>query len=344
MEFKYILGVDMSKQWFHFCLMNDQMELIWQGQVDNHPDKIFEFIAQLCDRLKIKQIDSLVLCMEHTGIYIQHLVRCWLGKGGRLSVIPAAKVTQYLAGQRGFEEKQDHIDAHRLAEYAFRFRDKLQEWQLKSHTLEQLQRFQRQRERLIKAINLLQVPIEESLNFDSAQLSDQLQANQAESIAALKKDLKNLEAMLDQVIEQDPYLQQLFELIDSVEGVGSVIAREIIISTEAFTKFSPDQAKSYARYAGVVPLAWESGTSVKKRKKTSNRANLKIKSLLTIGAISLISTKQELGLYYHRKRQQGKAHLAVINAMRNKMILRIFAVVKNQLMYQKNLNLCLDNP
>lgn len=344
MEFKYILGVDISKQWFHFCLTDHQMNPIREGQVTNHPDKIFDFISQLRKQLKLQQLDELILCMEHTGVYIQHLVRCWLSKGGRLSVIPATKVTEHLAGKQGWQEKDDSIDARRLAEYGIRYKDKLQAWQLKSEVLEKLQRFHRQRERLIKAINLLSVPVKESIEFDTAHIAAQLQANQADSVRALKSDLKKIETALSQVIDQEPYLRQLFDLIHSVEGVGPVIAREIIISTQAFTKFSPSEAKRYARYAGAVPLKWTSGSSVKKRTKTPKRANLKIKSLLTLGALSLIPTKLELGVYYHRKRGQGKPHLSVINAMRNKIILRIFAVVRNQVMYQKNINLCLDNP
>jgi len=59
-----------------------------------------------------------------------------------------------------------------------------------------------------------------------------------------------------------------------------------------------------------------------------------------MAATSLIGTKDELAQYYERKISEGKPHFLVINAMRNKLILRIFAVVRNQLMYQKNLNIC----
>ncbi len=63
-----------------------------------------------------------------------------------------------------------------------------------------------------------------------------------------------------------------------------------------------------------------------------------------MGATSLIGTKSELAIYYNRKIKEGKAHFSVINAIRNKMILRIFAVVRNQTTYQKNINLCLVKP
>lgn len=344
MEFKFILGVDMSKEWFHFCLQDRNFTILWEDQVANQPDTIFDFISRLLKQPEIQQLDELLLCLEHTGIYVQHLVRCWLSKGGRLSLIPATKVSQQLAGVQGWSEKLDFLDARRLAEYGLRFADKLELWQLKSEVLEKLQRLHRQRERLLKVINILQVPVQESLEFDTVAISAELQANQADSIQALKRDLKKVEARMTQLIEQDEYLATLFELITSVEGVGPVTAREILVSTEAFTKFTPQEAKRYARFVGAIPMEWESGSSVKKRKKTPKRSNQKVKSLLTTGAVSLLQTSGELAQYYHRKRQEGKAHLSVINAMRNKIILRVFAVVRNQVMYEKNLNFCLVNP
>ena len=56
----------------------------------------------------------------------------------------------------------------------------------------------------------------------------------------------------------------------------------------------------------------------------------------------MAATNGELGIYYQRKRAEGKPFLSVINALRNKIILRVFAVVRNQVMYEKNLNICLD--
>ncbi|MEO1436751.1 MAG: transposase, partial [Bacteroidota bacterium] len=125
---------------------------------------------------------------------------------------------------------------------------------------------------------------------------------------------------------------------------GPVIAREMIIATQGFSKFKPNQAKQFARYAGVAPLEWSSGSSLKKRKRTSKKAYKHLKPLLSSGARSLIKTSGQLAQYYHRKRAEGKDYLWVINAMRNKMILRVFAVVRNQTMYQKNLNLNLAKP
>ena len=41
-------------------------------------------------------------------------------------------------------------------------------------------------------------------------------------------------------------------------------------------------------------------------------------------------------VYYKRKVAEGKNKMSVLNAVRNKLIRRIFACVKNKRMYQKD--------
>ncbi|PZF71126.1 IS110 family transposase, partial [Taibaiella soli] len=40
--------------------------------------------------------------------------------------------------------------------------------------------------------------------------------------------------------------------------------------------------------------------------------------------------------YYERKKAEGKHDLTIINAIRNKMVLRVVAVIKNQRKYVNN--------
>lgn len=333
MEFTYVLGVDISKDWFHVCLMDKQFGIICEQQVVNRTDDIMVFISELLEEHRIAEISSVFMCMEHTGLYIQNLIRSWMSKGGRLAVIPANKITERLAGAQGWVGKTDFLDARRIAEYGLRFSDKLECYKLKSHTVELLQRLQRQRVRLLTALNMLKVPVAESENFDSARIVDQIQQNQAGSVEALEEDLSKIDKLLKSTIEADPYLNRIFDQITSVAGVGPITATEIIVATEGFTKFSPDQPKKFSRYSGVIPIEHNSGKSIRKRPSNTKKANNNVKSLLTMGAMSLTKTKGELGQYYQRKRLEGKHHLSVINAMRNKLILRIFAVVRNDSMY-----------
>lgn len=345
MHFNFIIGIDMSKEWFHFCLKNHQNTILWEGEIDNNPEAIFSFLSKLAKQQDITQsktpLSKVVMIMEHTGVYVNHLVNAYLSKGGSLSLVHANKVSNLLGGTQKFDEKTDQIDARRLAEYGIRYSDKIQLWTPKEHTLTKLQALERQRSRTQDAINKLEVPLNESKRFDSADVSEMLAENQKVATDALKELLKNIERQILDLIKSEPHLKQLFKLITSVPGVGPVIATEMIIATSAFEDFKPDQAKQFARYAGVTPKSFRSG-KMKRKDRTTKRGNKKIKSLLTLGAMALInSNKTELGFYYRTKINQGKKHLSVINAMRNKIILRIFAVVRNQVMYEKNMHISL---
>nr|MBC7614368.1 hypothetical protein [Pseudopedobacter sp.] len=66
-------------------------------------------------------------------------------------------------------------------------------------------------------------------------------------------------------------------------------------------------------------------------------ANKKVKTLLHLAALVAIQHNPELRNYYERKvNEEKKNKMSVINAVRNKLILRVFACVKQDRKYEKN--------
>jgi transposase len=63
--------------------------------------------------------------------------------------------------------------------------------------------------------------------------------------------------------------------------------------------------------------------------------------LLHICAMSAIQVKGELQDYFQRKVAQGKHKMSVLNAIRNKLIHRMWAVVRDDKKYDKNKNFSL---
>ena len=57
--------------------------------------------------------------------------------------------------------------------------------------------------------------------------------------------------------------------------------------------------------------------------------------------MTAIRVKGELQDYYERKVGQGKHKMSVLNAVRNKLVLRMFAVVHKNKKYEKNYALAL---
>lgn len=137
-----------------------------------------------------------------------------------------------------------------------------------------------------------------------------------------------------QLINEDPDLNKLFKLVTSVKCVGDVLATELIIYTSAFTKMTT--TRQLACYCGIAPFEHSSGTSVRGRIGTSNFANMKLKSTLHMAAVSATRYVPDIKEYYERKVASGKNKMTVINAIRNKLIHRIMAIVKRGTPYQEN--------
>lgn len=94
-----------------------------------------------------------------------------------------------------------------------------------------------------------------------------------------------------------------------------------------------ENAKQLACYCGVAPFSKSSGTSVRHKPGISPFANRKLKSLLHLCAMAALRWDKEIKTYYERKVAEGKNKMSVINAIRNKLLQRIFAVIRDQRPY-----------
>jgi transposase len=128
-----------------------------------------------------------------------------------------------------------------------------------------------------------------------------------------------------------PEWENNFKLIQTVRGIGVVLARYLIIYTENFTRFT--NPRKFACFAGIAPFEYSSGSSIRGKTKVHPVANKHLKSLLNIAAMSAIQLKGEYQIYYKRRIKLGKNKMSTLNIIRNKLVHRVFAVVKRQTPY-----------
>ena len=150
---------------------------------------------------------------------------------------------------------------------------------------------------------------------------------------AMKTDLKAVDKKIRELIDQDPVLKELFDIVDSVKGIGPVIATEVLITTNEFKDIT--DPKKYACYSGFAPFEHSSG-KYKGKSRVSNKANKKVKALFHNGAMSAIQHCTEIKEYYQRKVGEGKNEMLVINNVCNKLVHRIFACVSRREKYNEN--------
>jgi len=118
----------------------------------------------------------------------------------------------------------------------------------------------------------------------------------------------------------------IYTLLTSIKGIGVILAANIMVTTICFTKF--DDSRKYACYCGTAPFKYSSGTSIKGRTKVSQMANKKMKALFNLAALSAIRHDPELKLYFDKRKANGANGMSTINIIRNKIIHRVFAVIK----------------
>ena len=142
--------------------------------------------------------------------------------------------------------------------------------------------------------------------------------------------------MIAQLINSDEHIKRLMKIITSVPFIGKITALQIIITTNEFKDISCP--KKFACYCGVAPFPKESG-KIFRRARVSNLANKKIKSLLHMCVVGSLKSSAEFRDYYLKKIGEGKPRMAVLNALRYKLITRIFACVKQDRLFMKEYSL-----
>jgi len=329
MEFEFFIGIDVSKNELDFAVQQGNC-FLFHREVANEPVAINAFIKELSNLPGFK-LSKAVFCMEHTGIYNNHALNCLHKKKGHICLEAATQIQSSLGNIRG---KNDKIDAIRIAGYAYKERETLRLWQPKREIVQQLAHLAAMRLRLITVKKQLKTPLNEHGQFNAGKIARQGLRICGHSLKAIDEDIARADKAIDSLIKSDAQLDHLFNLVTSVSGIGKVTATQVIITTNEFKDIN--NPKKFACYSGVAPFTNESGRVVKKAR-VSHMANKKVKTLLHLSAIVAIQYNPELKLFYQRKViQENKNKMSVINAVRNKLILRIFACVNQNRPYEKN--------
>jgi len=329
METVYFLGIDMAKKTFDAALTTDGNTMYHQ-QVENQPKGIKAFFLALQKKFSFS-FEQLVVCVEHTGIYCLPLLDYLVKTGIRVAVEPPLQIKHSQGMTRG---KTDKIDAARIAQYAVKNLRSLRFWKPQRKEIQNLQVLLTTRERLIKIKVQLQTPIAECSEYLDKDLRKQIEKNCKSSLRAILQDLLKIEKSIAALISKDERIREQVRLATSVPGVGKITALSMLIASGEYERISDH--KKFACYSGVAPFQHTSGTTIRGKTRVSPLANMTIKRLLHLAAMSGIQCSQELKVYYQRKVSEGKNKMSVINAVRNKLISRVFVCIKNKHMYEKN--------
>lgn len=330
---KFFIGIDVSKPHFDVSLMavvNHEKQTVETGRFDNTIPGLKLFDKWL-KKYRVSFDENSLLVIENTGIYHRLLWSYCSNKNLPIHIGNAAHIKWSFGIARG---KNDIIDSLRLCQYAVKEADTLKAMPGLNPVLILLKDLVTSRSKLISQINSIKTYIKELKDINDRSTQNLLVESYKDAIKGIAKSIKKIEAEIKKIIAADASLKNNYDLLISVPGIGHVTAVYMICCTANFA--GKINGKQLACYAGVVPFEYTSGISIKGKSRVHKMANKDLKKLVNMGALSAIRCYPEFRNYYDRKTKEGKHPYSVINAIRNKIILRAVAVVNNQKPYVNN--------
>jgi len=324
-KYTIFIGVDISKLTLDIVGINSKNSIVKNSlSISNNTNGIIKYFKSLKSTFKEEKI---VVCFENTGLYGAHLSVILSELKIDYSIVPALEIHLSKGLVRG---KSDKKDALMIAHYSLSNQFKIKLSAINEFDIDKLKVLNSQRDKIVKVILIFRQTYESKGFLPKALTKETYRINDS-IINNLKKNLVKIEKEIGKIINANENLKTNYNLVKSIPGIGPQTSIYLLIVTKNFTAFN--DARKLACYAGVAPFPFQSGTSIKGRTKVHHFADKKLKSLINMCALNAKRWDAQISTYYEKKVAQGKNKMLVMNNVRNKLLHRVFAVIKRQTPY-----------
>ncbi|MCS4055904.1 IS110 family transposase [Salinibacter ruber] len=304
---RYYVGIDSASKSFVvpiFAPPGEELSNVEPHEFSNDAEGFEFFQAWLTDKDEIAE-SKMLICVEQTGVYSEALCYDLHRAGFDLVLLDPHAVWKAFKDER----KTDEADSQQIAEYGYRYRDRLDPWTPNDAVVEQVKTLLVAREQLVKQKTETQ-NTRQSLERKAVQSPSAIEAlqNTADHLA---EQIEAIEEAIERLIEQHPSKAQMTDLVETAPGAGDLIPAHMLVLTEGFTKES--QYRKLASYLGICPNEHKSGKS---RQKPTSRGYgpSMMRKLLHLAAWSVKEHNDRSAKYFRRKRKEEKPKQFVINS------------------------------
>lgn len=320
---KTFIGIDVSKSTLDLYVKSSSLQEHFK--IENSVMAIKKFLKPF------KNDKNTIIAMENTGRYNFALYEFLAVNNFSVFVINPLHLNRSMGLLRG---KNDKVDAQRICLFIEKNYMDLESWVPTTNTIQKLSLFNTERRHRVKLKSGLLRQLQDIKLLNNIVDKDLIKLNN-KLVREIEKQIEFIENKILKLILSNEELKEQYNRMMTIPGVGKVLATLMIVKTKGFSEVN--SARKMACFAGVVPFEHRSGTSIYQKPRVSTMADKELKKVLHLAALSTIRLKNEMAEYFHRKVEEGKNKMSVINAIRNKIIHRIYAVIKNKTVYQNSL-------
>lgn len=318
-QFLSFVGVDIASASFMVCAGGVPWKVtVKPAKFENVEDGFVAFLGWLREHNLTPE--TTVVCMEATGVYSEGLAYFLYASGYTVAVEPPLNI------QRKFPvnaSKTDELDCQYIAEYAYRYADKLSLWKPRAEILEQVKLLLTTRQHFTVQLtghkNALHAANRKKV---SSALAKRVHQTMIEQIT---KHIKSIDREIRRLIESDPTFKQTLLLLLSVPGIGLQLAAHLLIIMQETL-----DPRVLAAFIGICPIKHQSGTSVNLPPTSRHYGPPILRKLLYLAACSVRTHSKQFQQYFFRKVAEGKHKKLVLNNIQNKILKIACAVVTSQ--------------
>ena len=161
-------------------------------------------------------------------------------------------------------------------------------------------------------------------NFGDTHSNKALRALTAKSLTFLQKQIKAIEALIAENIQQSSTLSEHLRRLQAVQGVGLITASSLLALMPELGTLSDGQAASLA---GVAPFNQDSGQFRGRRQIRGGRSH--VRSVLYMAALVASRFNPILKALYQRLLNAGKPKKLALTALMRKLIILANNLLKN---------------
>jgi transposase len=148
-------------------------------------------------------------------------------------------------------------------------------------------------------------------------------------VAWLRRELKDVDHDMDEMLRKSPVWREQDDLLQSVPGVGRVLARTLLAE---LSELGTIDRRQVAALVGVAPLNRDSGTMRGRRSIWGGRASTR--AVLYMAAVSATKHNPVIRALYERLTNAGKANKVALVACMRKLLIILNAIVRDRKPWQ----------
>ena len=274
-------------------------------------------LAELVERLK--SLSPSLVAVEATGGFESTTAAAVAGAGLPLAVINPAQIRHY-AQALGKRAKTDPIDAKVIARFATDVKPEVRA--LPDETTQLLADLIARRRQIVE---MLQAERQREKRATVRRLKKSL----ARLIAALEKELNELDGDIDDTVRGSPAWREKEDLLASVPGVGPIISRTLIAE---LPELGTLDRKRIASLAGLAPYTRQSGRW--KGKSMIGGGRKTVRGALFMAAMVASRFNPRLKAFRDRLVAAGKPKLLALIAVARKLLTILNAIIRDKTPWQ----------